>query len=263
MHTCGRHRDELIPVEGGFSVCPACEAEAIRNYLEEGRTPPMGDPDWVVPAQAAHAPRPQLKPMTIRLDNRDLERAKVLAREIGLPYQRYIRELLTRALDGEERRVHGPRVGGDPSNEGPPGVSITPISKGTGMVILLVEDDHHTIELMRVRLEAMACKLLIARNADEGLQMARTERPQLILLDLKLDGGVQEGMRLLESLKADPKTATIPVYIHSVFVGDRADMPDVHGRAEGYLPKPLKSDQLRVLIAAHRPTGGPPTRKAR
>jgi hypothetical protein len=59
------------------------------------------------------------------MDNRYIERAKLLAKERGVPYQRYLRELIGLALDAEERREYGQRVA-DASAGGPPTLSALP-----------------------------------------------------------------------------------------------------------------------------------------
>lgn len=123
MTGCEFHHEPPIDV-GGRLLCPACEAAAIAA-TPAARPHDPDDHDWVVPARAAHPVR-NLKPVTIRLESRDVERARVLARDLGIPYQRFVRELLTRALDEVARERFGGRVGDDPTNgpEGPP-VTIT------------------------------------------------------------------------------------------------------------------------------------------
>lgn len=109
MHTCGRHGELLIELNDGDRVCPRCEADAVYARLSGGLEATQDEADWVVPLGAEHPPG-NLKVVTMRLENRDLERAKLLAKERGVPYQRYLRALVTRALDQEERQLFGQRV---------------------------------------------------------------------------------------------------------------------------------------------------------
>jgi two-component system alkaline phosphatase synthesis response regulator PhoP len=118
--------------------------------------------------------------------------------------------------------------------------------------VLLVENDPHTIELMRLRLEALNCDVTVATTADEALKSAQEEIPVLILADLNLDGGITEGMELLKQLTDDPRTAEIPVYIHSVFVSHVTDVPEAQSLASGFLLKPLKVNDLKELLASAR-----------
>jgi predicted DNA-binding protein/Zn ribbon nucleic-acid-binding protein len=110
VHSCREHGIELIRVEGDGLVCPRCEADDVQALLRDGQAPPVSEPaDWVVPTEAEHEPR-HLRPVTMRLDIRDVERAKMLSRERGMPYQRYLRELITRALDSEEQVLFGVHI---------------------------------------------------------------------------------------------------------------------------------------------------------
>lgn len=118
------------------------------------------------------------------------------------------------------------------------------------MKVLLVENDAHTIELMKLRLEALHCEVHVATTAHDALCLAREEKPVLVLADLNLDGGLNEGMDLLKDLHEDPVTASIPVYIHSVFVSHMTDLPEAQGMAEGFLLKPLKVNDLKDLLAS-------------
>ena len=121
------------------------------------------------------------------------------------------------------------------------------------MKILLVEDDPPTTELMTLRLEALGCEVLTASTAAAALEFAATQRPAFVLADLELPGGIHEGASLLDALAADPRTAGIPVYVHSVFVSHQADLQRLDTPARGILLKPLRVPDLRALIEAHQP----------
>jgi hypothetical protein len=110
VHPCGRHGTELIDVEGGSPICPICDAEAIDAQLARGESLQLGHAEWVIPNKDAKERLP-LKAMTMRYYQRDIERAKLLAKERGIPYQRYLRQLLASALDQEEAELFGPNVG--------------------------------------------------------------------------------------------------------------------------------------------------------
>ena len=128
MHTCQQHGCPLVFVEGGVHVCPQCEGEDLHACWGQGLELPIALPaDWVVPVEAEHPCR-NLKPMTMRLEARDIERAKLLSKERGMPYQRYLRELITRALDLEEHLLFGPGLD-DPAPPASPTFS-TPKKRG-------------------------------------------------------------------------------------------------------------------------------------
>ena len=79
--------------------------------------------------------------------------------------------------------------------------------------ILIVDDDPFIAEMYRLRLEADGYEVLIARDGEEGLALAKSERLSFISLDYRLPG--IDGLKLLEGLQADPMTKAIPVIMLS------------------------------------------------
>lgn len=77
--------------------------------------------------------------------------------------------------------------------------------------ILIVEDDVHQQELLKTILEA-SYRVLLATNANDAWVLMQKERPDLMLLDIILPGGMN-GFDLLEKVKKDPLLATVPVII--------------------------------------------------
>ncbi len=81
--------------------------------------------------------------------------------------------------------------------------------------VLLIEDDTAAAEMYRLRLVADGYAVVVADDGEKGLAMAVAERPDFIYLDLRLPR--VDGFEVLERLRADPKTAAIPVIILSNF----------------------------------------------
>lgn len=77
--------------------------------------------------------------------------------------------------------------------------------------ILLADDDPMIIGLFRTKLEKEGYHLLIARDGEEALRLAKTGKPQLILLDVLMPK--MTGVGVLRSLKADLDTQSIPVLV--------------------------------------------------
>lgn len=121
--------------------------------------------------------------------------------------------------------------------------------------ILVVEDNPLNLELVRDVLITAGMKVVEARTALEGLQAASELRPALILLDIRLPG--MDGYALLQRLKADPVTASIPVVALTAqaMVGDR-EQALAAGFAD-YIPKPIDTrtlaDTVRALLDAANP----------
>ena len=115
------------------------------------------------------------------------------------------------------------------------------------MIRVLVIDDEAPIRLLcRVNLEAEGMGVLEAADGATGLDIARAERPDAVLLDVMMPG--LDGWSVAERLLADEGTATIPI----IFLTARADLRD---RARGidvgglaYITKPFNPVELSPLI---------------
>lgn len=119
--------------------------------------------------------------------------------------------------------------------------------------VLVVEDNAVNLELMIALLEQEGCEVLVAETADAALRLARTARPDLILMDVQLPG--MTGYEATRHLKTDPTTAAIPVVALTAQAmrGDEA-----RGRQAGcdaYLTKPLEGRILRETLRRFLPTG--------
>ena len=115
------------------------------------------------------------------------------------------------------------------------------------MTKVLVIDDEAPIRLLcRVNLEAEGMSVLEAPDGPSGLEQARTESPDVILLDVMMPG--LDGWRVAEELLDDPSTEDIPI----VFLTARAELRD---RARGidlggvdYVTKPFNPVELAPLV---------------
>lgn len=121
------------------------------------------------------------------------------------------------------------------------------------MKVLLIEDDYWCVDILSIRLQSLGCEVLVATNPQDGLQLAETAMPDLILTDLKLEHSLESGARMIQALRALPATAKTPLYVTSAYVYHDNDLPEMAGLADGYLPKPFKMPQLKQIIARHRP----------
>ena len=115
------------------------------------------------------------------------------------------------------------------------------------MIRVLVIDDEAPIRLLcRVNLEAEGMSVIEAGDGPGGLELARSEQPEVILLDVMMPG--LDGWRVAERLLDDPVTRDIPI----VFLTARADIRD---RARGidlggldYVTKPFNPVELASLV---------------
>src|SRR3989338_11338570 len=83
----------------------------------------------------------------------------------------------------------------------------------TGENILVIEYDMFLAQLLTNRIAKVGVKVLRASDGDDGLKMLKTEKPDLVLLDLILPK--KSGFELLEDMRSDPSTQGTPVIIVS------------------------------------------------
>jgi DNA-binding response OmpR family regulator len=115
------------------------------------------------------------------------------------------------------------------------------------MTTVLVIDDEAPIRLLcRVNLEAEGMDVLEASNGPAGLEQAKDERPDVILLDVMMPG--LDGWQVAERLIEDDHTTSIPI----IFLTARAEFRD---RARGldiggidYVTKPFNPLELAPLV---------------
>ena len=119
--------------------------------------------------------------------------------------------------------------------------------------MLHVEDNPVNVQLIeRTLARRPDVRLVTARRVDSGFRLARSERPDLILLDLHLPDG--SGHELLSRLKADPATRDVPVVVVSADLPSRSRDSLLHLGIREYLPKPIDIGRLLELVDELAPT---------
>jgi DNA-binding response OmpR family regulator len=121
------------------------------------------------------------------------------------------------------------------------------VFSGDAMTRVLVIDDEAPIRLLcRVNLEAEGMDVLEASDGPTGLEKARNDEPDVILLDVMMPG--LDGWQVAEELLEDERTSSIPI----VFLTARAEVRD---RARGldlggidYVTKPFNPVELAPLV---------------
>jgi two-component system cell cycle response regulator DivK len=123
--------------------------------------------------------------------------------------------------------------------------------------ILLVEDNVDNLELVRFLLERSGYRVLVAHDGQMGLDIARHELPDLILMDLSLPG--VDGWTAARELKEDPKTASIPLLALTAHTlpGDRNKA--LESGFDGYISKPIDLHNFAEDIARALQSDGPTT----
>lgn len=125
----------------------------------------------------------------------------------------------------------------------------SPGSRSTGEQRILIVDDESAIRLVcRVNLESAGFETIEAPDGETALALARSERPDLVLLDVMLPG--LDGWEVAAKLREMPETRDIPI----VFLTARAATTDeVHGHTVGgvgYISKPFDPEALTETVTA-------------
>ena len=115
--------------------------------------------------------------------------------------------------------------------------------------ILVIEDDTSLSQAYQEMFRSQDVSVVTAKTGQEGLSLIQTTQPDLILLDIMLPGGIN-GFDVLEKLKADSTTQSIPVIVLTN-LDSQAKTATTVGAA-GYLIKANSTaDQIVKLVMDH------------
>lgn len=113
--------------------------------------------------------------------------------------------------------------------------------------ILLIDDDPDFVMATRLVLEESGYQVATALRGQEGLELARADKPDLIILDIIMPE--RDGFVVCEQLKADPNLSAVPVMILTSFAERHGETSLAISRgmmleAEDYVDKPVKPREL-------------------
>ena len=120
--------------------------------------------------------------------------------------------------------------------------------------ILLVEDNEMNRDMLSRRLMKRGFAVNTAEDGQEGLDSARRQRPDLILLDMSLP--VKDGWTTAAELKADPLTRDIPVIALTAHAMDGDRQRAMSAGCDDYDTKPVDLKRLLLKIDARLAQGG-------
>jgi two-component system alkaline phosphatase synthesis response regulator PhoP len=110
--------------------------------------------------------------------------------------------------------------------------------------ILLVDDDVDLVKVMSGALESKAYEVIVAYNGQEGLEKARKEKPDLVILDILMP--VADGFTFADQFRKDPSLAKIPVLAVTSF-SESLGQPFPFEVTE-YILKPIKPRDLVAKV---------------
>jgi CheY-like chemotaxis protein len=124
-----------------------------------------------------------------------------------------------------------------------------PASSKPVATVLVVDDNEDLLASVSFALETLGqFRVLVARDATEGLEKAVEYRPDCMVVDVKMPevGGLQ----LARALRGDRTTASIPLVMLSALVQPLDEKKGMYAGADQYVPKPTKP--LDLIEAIHR-----------
>ena len=112
--------------------------------------------------------------------------------------------------------------------------------------ILVVEDNLDNYELVRTILEFAGYDTLLAVNGRDGVNAARMQKPDLILMDMALPE--MDGWDATKRIRDDPETAHIPMVALTVHTLPRERKRALDAGVDAYLAKPFDANQFIQLV---------------
>jgi two-component system, OmpR family, alkaline phosphatase synthesis response regulator PhoP len=112
--------------------------------------------------------------------------------------------------------------------------------------VLLVDDDQSSLDVMRKLLQIEGHEMDWAPDGERGLALIRQLRPDLVICDVIMPH--LGGYAVLETLRADPQLAAIPVLLFSAAMNEEARAIARRRGATAVLAKPFELEQLRSAI---------------
>ena len=117
--------------------------------------------------------------------------------------------------------------------------------------VLVVEDDPVILRLLEVNFELEGFGVLLAHDGAEGVAVARAERPDIIVSDIMMPK--MSGIELVQALKADEATASIPIILLSAKAQTGDLKSGMDSGADDYITKPFEPldliDRVNALLS--------------
>jgi len=112
--------------------------------------------------------------------------------------------------------------------------------------ILVVDDDRRVVELLTIALTAYGFRVLQAADGDEAVRVALRERPDLVVLDVRLPR--KSGFEVCEVLRQDPEDPHVPIIMVSAAAETESRLQGLSRGADDYVAKPFSPKELIARI---------------
>ena len=112
--------------------------------------------------------------------------------------------------------------------------------------ILVVEDHLDALNVITSQLDMMGFSVIAAKNGKEGVEKAIEEKPQLILMDIRMPG--LDGREATRKIRSNPETKDIPILATTVLYRESELNECIEAGCNDYLVKPFTPKQLASRI---------------
>jgi len=114
--------------------------------------------------------------------------------------------------------------------------------------ILIVDDERDLVELIGLNLQRNGYEVITAHDGATGLELARRQHPDLLVLDVMMPG--LSGRDVTVALKGDPETATMPILMLTAKTEETDIIVGLSMGADDYVTKPFSMKVLMARVAA-------------
>ncbi len=122
--------------------------------------------------------------------------------------------------------------------------------EGAGKKILVVDDKEDSRILVGKVLRLHDFEVIGAATGEDAINMAQTELPDLILMDVRLPGGIS-GLEATRRIKAMPQLAHIPIIAMTASVRLDNEQMAIDAGCSGFVRKPIDIDELPKQVAEY------------
>lgn len=118
-----------------------------------------------------------------------------------------------------------------------------------GARILVIDDTPSNIALLFEYLKAYDVEVLVTQDGASGIELAESEQPDVILLDIMMPG--MDGFETCEQLKQNPRTRDIPILFLSALTETVDKVRGFRAGGVDYLTKPVEKEEMVARLRAH------------
>lgn len=115
--------------------------------------------------------------------------------------------------------------------------------------VLVIEDNELNMKLVRSMLQLAHYEIVEAKNAEDGIKLAREHLPKLILMDIQLPG--IDGLDATRIIKKNPKLAHIPIVALTSYAMQGDEEKAISAGCTGYIAKPIDTRNFLDIISKY------------